>query len=190
MTDMTDTGQASDAQAAAIAAAVLPPDWNLRAIVDAVSGGDDAWYDGARLHVPGVTQAALDAAVDAYDHAAAALAAATLAAVARVNAASQAQMDAISAKYPAFEVQTWPDQEREARAWLADATTATPTLGPIAAARGLALDDLAGRVVAKADTYRAAVALCIGRRQKLEDDIAAALARRDLAALDAIAWPG
>lgn len=106
----------------------------------------------------------------------------------RINAASQAEMDAISAKYPPFEVQTWTDQEREARAWTADAATLTPLLGPIAEARGITLADLVGRVIAKADAYRAAVAACIGKRQKLEDDIAAAVAAEDRAALDAVVW--
>ncbi|MFC5358267.1 hypothetical protein [Azospirillum himalayense] len=51
----------------AVASAELPPEWSLRVIADAAGGDDRVWYDGARLHVPGVTQEALDAAVAAYD---------------------------------------------------------------------------------------------------------------------------
>ncbi len=110
-------------------------------------------------------------------------------ALARINRDAQAQMDAISAKYPPFEVLTWPDQEREARAWLTDDAASTPTLTPIAEARSMEMAELIGRVIAKADAYRAEVAACVGRRQKLEDDIAAAREAGDPAALAAIQWP-
>ncbi len=48
--------------------------------------------------------------------------------------------------------------------------------------------ELVGRVIAKADAYRAEVAGCVGLRQRLEDDIAAALEAGDYAALVTIQW--
>lgn len=62
--DLTDI---ETAETEVIASAELPPEWGLRLIADAAGGDDRVWYDGARLHVPGVTQEALDAAVAAYD---------------------------------------------------------------------------------------------------------------------------
>jgi len=103
-----------------------------------------------------------------------------------INADAVDAIQAIAAGYPQFEIDTWQDQEAEARAWLADNSAPTPTLAPIAAARGITLADLCARVIAKAEAYRPAVAAVIGRRQALEDAITAATTA---AAVQAIAWP-
>lgn len=109
--------------------------------------------------------------------------------------------------YPQGEVESWPKQEAEARAWLADNGAATPLLDSLCAARGIAKAELVTRIVAKSDLYAAAVGLMIGSRQAHEDaidalkqthdtaieneDTAAALAVREtLIAMDMRAgWP-
>ena len=76
---------------------------------------------------------------------------------------------ALEASYPEIEKRTFIKQEIEARAYIADDTTAAPTLTIIANARGLTVDVIAQRVVAKADYYTAAAATIIGARQHAED---------------------
>lgn len=112
--------------------------------------------------------------------------AAKAAALRQINAAATDAIATIAATYPQFEIDTWQDQEAEARAWLADNAAPTPTLSPIAAARGITMADLCARVIAKADAYRPAVAAVIGQRQALEDAIAAAAS---VSAVQAITWP-
>lgn len=100
-------------------------------------------------------------------------------------AACSLRMDAIKAGYPLDEVQSWDKQESEARAYTASNTAATPLLSALAAARGIALADLAARVIAKADQFAAASGAIIGKRQKYEDQVSAAA---DSATVAAIVW--
>src|SRR6185312_13253029 len=93
------------------------------------------------------------------------------AALSAINAAAAGAVQIVSSAYPQFEIDTWDAQESEARAWLADNEASTPTLAPIAAARGITLADLASRVVAKAEMFRPLVAHWIGVRQALEDQL-------------------
>ncbi|HBS18785.1 MAG TPA: hypothetical protein DD835_13360 [Halomonas sp.] len=114
----------------------------------------------------------------------------TLAARKRVEIDSSAARSVASIRslYPDFERETWGDQEDEARAWTADNTAPTPTLTGIAEARGVTVEYLAPKVIQKADQYRALATSVAGKRQRLEDDIAAALAAEDRAGLEAIEW--
>lgn len=97
----------------------------------------------------------------------------------------------LSASYPDGEVQSWAQQTREAEALAADPQASAPLLTAIAAARGLAVTELASRVLTKVEAYAAASGAIIGQRQALEDAISAV----DLAAPDApeqlaaIQWP-
>lgn len=77
----------------------------------------------------------------------------------------------ITGQYPGYEQQSWIDQEREARAYMNDPKGHYPLLMGISAARGLELEDLAGRVIKKADDFRTLVAEFIGRRQAICDQI-------------------
>lgn len=100
-----------------------------------------------------------------------------------INAAAQGAVSTITDQYPQFEINTFDAQEREARAWLLDNNTITPTLSIIALGRGIALTDLVGRVIVKADLFRPLVAAIIAQRQALEDQLDAI----DLEAADAVA---
>lgn len=107
--------------------------------------------------------------------------------LAELSGACSSRMEAIKAGYPADEVSTWSKQESEARAYTASNTAATPLLSALATARGIALADLAARVIAKADAFAAASGAIIGKRQKYEDAVNAAA---DAATVAAISWQG
>ena len=117
-------------------------------------------------------QAALASAKTAKLHAAAEAAQAFIEAVAGLDGV------------PQFERDSWAAQALEAQAWAADKSAATPILAGIAQARGVPLDDLRAKALAKTNAYTALTASVAGQRQALEDQIRAA---ETLAALDAIA---
>ena len=85
---------------------------------------------------------------------------------------------------PQFERDSWAAQALEAQAWAADKQASTPILAGIARARGVPLDDLRAKALAKSNAYTSLTASVAGQRQALEDQIRAA---DTLAALDAIA---
>lgn len=84
---------------------------------------------------------------------------------------------------PQFERDSWASQAAEAQAWAADKSAATPILAGIAQARGVPLDELRQKALAKSNAYTALTASIAGQRQALEDQIHAA---DTPAALDAI----
>ena len=90
-----------------------------------------------------------------------------------VNKAAEAAVSTITDSYPQFEIDTFDAQEHEARAWLLNNATVTPTLSIIAAGRGITIADLTARVIAKADLFRPFVASIIAKRQALEDQLSA-----------------
>jgi len=102
------------------------------------------------------------------------------------------RMRVIAEKYPPSERASWSIQILEARALLADAMAETPWIDAVAAARGIARSDLASRIVAKDNAYRAISGALTGVRQHIEDMITAA--GTDPVALAAIdvtsGWPG
>lgn len=102
-----------------------------------------------------------------------------------INAICEKSIAVLRAGYPDSEVLSWSKQENEARAFVADANAATPLLDALATARGIGKADLAGRVIAKADTFAALSGALIGKRQGLEDQIAAATTKD---VLDGVAW--
>lgn len=103
--------------------------------------------------------------------------------LAEINAACDAALAALTASYPASELLTFDKQEAEARALLADPEAATPFLTPLAAARGMETEDLARKVIAKADAFTTASGHVIGLRQKDEDRLKAAQSVEDVAAI-------
>ncbi len=107
---------------------------------------------------------------------------------AAINAGCEQAIAAISADYPASEVLSWPKQEAEARACVADTGAPTPLLDALAAARSVGKAELAGRVIAKADAYAAYSGALIGRRQALEDALDALPADAAAEQIAAIVW--
>lgn len=100
-----------------------------------------------------------------------------------VNGTCDSLMKELVATYPDMEVSTFYKQEEEARAILAGETPKTDMLQMLALERGIPLEELARRVVAKSEGFAAATGYFMGQRQKMEDEIDAA---KNVAELDAI----
>lgn len=100
--------------------------------------------------------------------------------LAEVNAQCEQHLRVLRASYPSSEVLSWDKQEAEARAG------GGPFTRVLAEARGLTLDELLERILAKADAYAAIGAKIIGIRQHLESKIAEA---SSIAEISAIQWP-
>jgi len=105
--------------------------------------------------------------------------------LAEINQHCEASLAALAAPYPEGEVNSWPQQVKEAEALALDADTPVPLLDAIAAARGLTVIDLAGRVTAKMQAYAEHSGALIGRRQAAEDQIEAATTPAEL---EGITW--
>ena len=86
-----------------------------------------------------------------------------------INAAADEAIASLTAAYPDREISTFDKQESEARAYAANPTASTPLLSALAQARGVPLDELVRRVLAKADAFAVASGSIIGQRQALED---------------------
>lgn len=111
--------------------------------------------------------------------------------LADISDSANARLSELSAAYPAFELQSWAQQAREAEALAADQSSAAPLLSAIATARGLTVVELSARVRAKVAAYAEASGQIIGQRQALEDALMAVdlLAQDAAAQLEAIQWP-
>lgn len=116
---------------------------------------------------------------------AAILNAAKAAKLTEINAECQKAVAALAKDYLDSEVQSWPQQVKEATALSADPQADAPLLTAIATARGLPVAELASRVLDKMNAYAAASGVLIGQRYAAEDLITAA---EDLEALSAISW--
>lgn len=121
--------------------------------------------------------------------AAARLAAVKATKLAEINAACDAAVAALAAAYPEREIQSWPQQVKEAEALAGDAAAPAPLLAAIAEARALPVADLGARVLAKMVAYAAASGALIGRRQAAEDLLGLAETPEDVAAIG-FAAPG
>lgn len=100
-----------------------------------------------------------------------------------INAACDVAVAALAASYPEREIQSWPQQVKEAEALTASPSAAAPLLTSIAAARALPIAELASRVLAKMNGYAAVSGALIGRRQAAEDLINIAATPEDVASV-------
>ena len=90
------------------------------------------------------------------------------------NGAYEAATVALTADYPQLEKDTWPTQNEEASAWVADpAGAATPWIDRAAAERGIDREEYIRRTLIKARQFKVMSAFLTGRRQKYEDQIKA-----------------
>lgn len=88
-----------------------------------------------------------------------------------INKAADKIMAALISTYPDHEISTFDKQEAEARAYMANPEAPTPLLSALAKARGISMDELVKRVIAKADAFAAASGYIIGQRQALKDQL-------------------
>ena len=100
-----------------------------------------------------------------------------------INAACELALADLTSTYPPGELQSWPQQVREAAAFLLEPPGPTLLLAAIAEVRGLAVADLASRVQAKAEGYAAYSGAIIGKRQAAEDLLDKAETLDDVAAI-------
>lgn len=98
-----------------------------------------------------------------------------------INEACNASIDGLADTYPEREIQSWPQQVKEAEALAIDPQTTAPLLSAIAEARSLPVVELASRVIDKMTDYAGASGALIGRRQAAEDLINAAATPEALA---------
>lgn len=97
-------------------------------------------------------------------------------ALSRLNQQAQAIVNEQSGMddLPAFEVQSWPVQASEARAWSENNSAPTPVLDQIAQARGINPDKLKAAALKKTLAYESLCATVAGKRQAIEKQIEAA----------------
>lgn len=114
---------------------------------------------------------------------AAKLANAKAAKLTEINTACDLAARAYLSPYPEVEISTWPQQSAEAAAYSADPGAATPLLSEIATARGLTMDDLAARVLAKETLFKTTAGALLGQRQALEDQIDSAVDPEEVSAI-------
>lgn len=112
--------------------------------------------------------------------------------LAALNAEYERRMHVIAGGYPLSERESWHVQTAEARALMADVHALTPWISGAAAARQIDRHELAQRIAAKDDAYRAIHGALTGVRQRIEDQISAAGDDvQALADIDVFAgWPG
>lgn len=90
------------------------------------------------------------------------------------NAAYTAATAALTADYPQLEKDTWPTQNEQAAAWVADPVNAsTPWIDRAAAERGIDREEYLRRTLVKAEQFKILSAFLTGRRQRYEDQIKA-----------------
>lgn len=92
--------------------------------------------------------------------------------LAEINGKSQAFVDAVTAGYPQFEIETWPKQEAEARAWKADAAAKTPTIDRMAARRKIDRLEYLERTYQKTIAFELVYDV-VGDRQRYVDIVTA-----------------
>lgn len=107
-----------------------------------------------------------------------------------INSACDAALDMLKRTYPPGEVESWDKQEREAVAYKADATAATPLLASLSENRGVPLPELVERVLVKAETYAVVSGAIIGQRQRLEDELDLAEDEAAIARIEVAINPG
>lgn len=106
-----------------------------------------------------------------------------------INKAANKIMAALISTYPDHEISTFDKQEAEARAYMADPTAPTPLLSALAKARGLSMDELVKRVIAKADVFATASGYIIGQRQALEDQLDTCKTLEEVQSIVVIIYP-
>ena len=97
---------------------------------------------------------------------------------------SDAAMNLITSDYSENEKLSWPKQEAEAKALLADPDAPAPLLRGIADTRGIALTTLRDKVLANVEASEALTALILGTQQKYEDMVKAATTVEEVQAIE------
>lgn len=106
--------------------------------------------------------------------------------LAQINEGCQSALAALTPTYPEKELLTFERQEREARALLAGDGSDVAHITAIASGRGIPVEELARKIVAKAEAFSLASGLLIGRRQRYEDLLEDAQTKEAVAAIQPV----
>lgn len=106
--------------------------------------------------------------------------------LAQINEGCQSALAALTPTYPEKELLTFERQEREARALLAGDSSDVAHITAIASGRGIPVEELARKIVAKADVFSLGSGLLIGRRQRYEDMLEGAQTKEAVAAIQPV----
>ena len=101
-----------------------------------------------------------------------------------INGACDSILNAATADYPASEIQTFSQQTAEAQAYVLDNNAPVPLLRALAIARGVDLNELVGRVLAKHEALSVLSGFVIGQRQAFEDRLNVCKTLEDVHAIE------
>jgi hypothetical protein len=99
------------------------------------------------------------------------------------NAADNALADAL-AEYGEMEMATWDQQFSEAQDYQADSAADVPLLAAIASARGMAVADLAARIIANRSAWVTVSGAVVGQRLAYQDALDAATTYDEIMAIE------
>lgn len=100
-----------------------------------------------------------------------------------INDKCDAALATLTATYPERELLSFDKQEAEARALVAGDSSNVAHITAIATARGITVDELAQKIIAKADAFSVASGKIIGHRQALETQVENAATKEDVVAV-------
>ena len=106
--------------------------------------------------------------------------------LAEINEKCDAALKAMTPTYPDRELLTFDQQKQEALAYTSDPSSPCPLLSPLAAARGITLELLCQKVIAKATAFSAISGTLIGQRQAYEDQLELCETKEAVAAIQPV----
>lgn len=96
------------------------------------------------------------------------------------------RLKALATPYGPEEREGWESQKQQARAWLADPTTPTPTITAMATARGITIEVMVTKIIENVVLYETAYGQIVGEQQRLLDLVYAAT---DYDSMMEVTWP-
>lgn len=84
-----------------------------------------------------------------------------------IRAEGARRLEAVAAAYRPQERETWPEQVREAEAWIADNSADTPLLDAMTAASGETMAELTGRIMTNRAAFKAAAGAILGAQRAI-----------------------
>lgn len=105
-------------------------------------------------------------------------------AIARINSSFKVRLDRLTSEYPSAEVSTFDRQEREAITYKqTQDPNDVPLISAIAEGRGVTIETLVDKVIAKASEYSVQIGALAGKRQRLVSMIEGAETREEVKAI-------
>lgn len=81
------------------------------------------------------------------------------------------KLSAIHTPYTEYEIKTWPIQQQEAEAYLADNNASTPTLDTLAQTRKITKTVLVSKIMENVNIIRPLIGKILGEQQALLDEL-------------------